>query len=134
MKNIYDIFIKCVKNRDYESVAWILNYVDPKALHDLICEINPSSNIDSGSIIIWQTKNEFIAIYWDISSGYITISVKYSKDTNNPLISLMKCLYPKFKNIILSIEQKSSPDSFSINRCCPLENCIYSESSAETDL
>lgn len=122
MKDIYNILIKHVKNRDYESVAWILNYIDPKALHDLICEVNPTLNVNNDTNIIWYTKNEFITIYWCIDNGYIIISVRYSKDSNNPVASLLKELYPKFNNITISIEPKGLTDSFSISRCCPLND------------
>lgn len=138
MKDIYDIFTKSVKNRNYESVAWILNYIDPKALHDLICEANPTLNANNDTNIIWHTKNEFIAIYWCIDNDYIIISVRYSKDSNNPVASLLKELYPKFKNITVSIEPKSLTDSFSINRCCRLSEhcqlgeCVHVESPSPT--
>lgn len=131
MKDIYDLFIKCAKNRDYESVAWVLNYVDVKALHDLICEENPTLNVEKDSRFITAGICRFVILSWSIDSGYITISVKYSKDDNNSAKSLMKMLYSKFKNITLDIELKDSTDSFSITRCCQLENCIHSETSNE---
>lgn len=128
MKEIYDIFIKCVKNRDYESVAWILNHVDTKALYDLICKSNPTANDIDGSIVIWHTKNEFIGIHWYIIDGYIAISVRYSTDPNNPVTSISKHLYPKFKNVTVSIDKTSVISSFSISRCHLLGDHIYSKS------
>ena len=82
MKNIYDFFIKCAKACDYESVAWILNYVDPKALHDLICEENPTLNADKDSRFITAGICRFAILSWSINSGYVTISVTYLKDAD----------------------------------------------------
>jgi hypothetical protein len=124
MKKIYENFIQCIKERDYESIGWILNYVDPKALHDLICEENPTLNVDRDFRLITSGICGFVILSWSLNSGYVTISVKYSKDPDNSVKSLMKMLYPKYKNITLDIELKDSADLFSITRCCPLDDCI----------
>lgn len=128
MKEIYDIFVKCAKNRDYESVAWILNHVDTKALHDLICKLNPTTNNIEDSIIIWHTKIESIVLHWYTIDGYIAISVRFSHDTNNQITFLLKNLYPKYKNVTVSIEPNGLTESFSISRCCLLGDNIYSKS------
>jgi len=120
MKEIYDIFTKCATNRDYESVAWILNNIDLQALHDSICKSNPTANNNEDFVIVLSTKTDYIAIHWYIKDGYIAISVRYSEDTNNTVTSILKDLYPKFKNVTVSIDEKSSTSSFSISRCCLL--------------
>ena len=122
MKDIYDLFIKCAKNRDYESVAWVLNYVDPKALHDLICEENPTLNSNGDSRFITAGICRFVILSWSIDSGYITISVKFSEDEKIDYKTMLGLLYPKFPLITLSILYKEN--AFSIVICSSLEDCI----------
>lgn len=133
METVYRNFIQCIKERDYESIGWILNYTDPKALYDLISKMNPTSIIsdaDGNYVIISLGRKGTATLSWSLKNGYILIRVRFLGVEQIDYKSLIKSIYPKFHFITLSIETKEK-DIFSIDRCCTLEDCVYSVSPEE---
>lgn len=125
MKKVYENFIQCIKDRDYESVAWILNYTDPKALYDLIFKMNLLiSDVDKGPIVITKDEQQVATLSYSIENNYVSISVKFIKDEKTDCIKLMRSLYPKFQRITLTLLYVFEENAFSIDICCPLEDCI----------
>lgn len=125
MEKIYRNFIQCIKERDYESIGWILNNTDPKALYDLFTKMNDlihTITYNGNHISISLGKREIATLSWSLYSGYVTISVTFSEDEKIDYKSLLGLLYPKFPLITLSILYKEN--AFSIDRCCPLDDCI----------
>lgn len=122
MEKIYRNFIQCIRERDYESIGWILNNTDTKALYDLISKMNPTSDVDGDCILIGLGKRGMATLSWSIDSGYVTISVKFSEDEKIDYKTMLGSLYPKFPLITLSILYKEN--AFSIDICSPLEDCI----------
>ena len=132
MEKVYRNFIQCIKERDYESIGWILNYTDPKALYDLISKMNPTSisSVDGNYIIILLGRKGTATLSWSLKHGYILIRVRFLGVEQIDYKSLMKSIYSKFHFITLSIETEEK-DIFSIDRCCTFEDCIYSVSLEE---
>ena len=124
MEKVYIDFIQCIRERNYESVGWILNNTDTKALYDLIFKMNLThvSNDNKNYIVISLGKRGIATLSWSIDSGYVTISVKFSEDEKIDYKAMLGSLYPKFPCITLSILRKE--DAFSIDICRPLDDCI----------
>jgi len=126
MKKVYENFIQCIKDRDYESVAWILNYTDPKALYDLIFKMNLLiTDKDKGPIVISQGEQKVATLSYSLENDYVSIGVKYVKDEKTDCIDLMRSFYPKFQFITFSLLYLFGGNEFSIDRCCHLEDCVY---------
>lgn len=127
MKKVYENFIQCIKDRDYQSVAWILNYTDPKALYDLIFKMNLLiSDSDKGPIVITKGEEKVATLSYSLENDWVLISVEFIKDEKTDCIDLMRSFYPKFQFITLSLLYIFGENKFSIDRCCNLEDCIYS--------
>lgn len=124
MEKVYRNFIQCIRERDYESIGWILNNTDPKALYNLIFKMNLQHITDGNGnhIAISLGKRGMATLSWSIDSGYVTISVKFSEDEKIDYKTMLDSLYPKFPLITLSILYKEN--AFSIDICSPLEDCI----------
>lgn len=94
MEKVYRNFIQCIKERDYESIGWILNYTDPKALYDLISKMNPTSisSVDGNYIIISLGKKGTATLSWSLKHGYILIRVRFLGVEQIDYKSLMKSI------------------------------------------
>lgn len=120
MEKIYNNFIQYIKDRDYESICWILNNTDLKALYNLISEMNPISNIDEFTSISIRNEQKSATISLSKLHDIISIGVRFFKDEETDYNAIMNSLCFKFPSTMISVQPIE--DTFSIRRFARLQD------------